>query len=217
MPRGIKGSGQAAKPSVAPSKAHVAVCIPSRGLIHSRTIEEVIANLGGTSHSIYISHDQPIPDAYNNLVWQALSDDATSHVWIVEEDMKLPDDILVEMLSKDSDIVSVDYPVAPTFMVRSHQNDYDLGGTGCLLVKRHVFDEVGKPYFQSVARDQATLKPIAGTVWGGQDLDFYIRAQDAGFKITWLGKPITQYRVTEMGIPQTNDGFHKVKELDIVA
>lgn len=190
-------------------RAKVAIGIPSRGLIHSRTIESVIKNAEDKTVVWLFSHGLAIPDCFNKLVDDFLKTNAT-HLWIVEEDMAIPDNLLEKMLAEKDPIVTVDYPVVRSYPTISKNGKYTLGGTGCILIKRKVFETIGKPYFESIARDASTLEPIEGSVWGGQDMDFYIKAQDKGFSVTVLKSKVGQYYVDEMGVPQTNDGFHKI-------
>ena len=190
-------------------RAKVAIGIPSRGLIHSRTIQSLISNAEGKTVVWLFAHGLAIPDCFNKLADEFLATNAT-HLWIVEEDMALPDNILEKMLQEKDPIVTVDYPVVRTYPTISKNGKYTLGGTGCILIKRKVFETIGNPYFRSIARDASTLQPIEGTVWGGQDMDFYIKAQDAGFKVTVMKSKVGQYYVDAMGVPQTNDGFHKI-------
>src|SRR5581483_9615394 len=78
-----------------------AVCICSRGLIHSRTLESIEQNLRpararGEVWLTEYTHDKPIPEAQNAVVEQALIWDPE---WIlfVEEDNMLPIGMLRQM------------------------------------------------------------------------------------------------------------------------
>ena len=49
----------------------IAVILPSRGLIFSRTADEILQNLKDIPHKIYFSHRKPIPDCFNEPVEEA--------------------------------------------------------------------------------------------------------------------------------------------------
>lgn len=189
--------------------------MPSRGLIHSRTIEQVLKNVTGHKVTFFLSHDLPLPDSFNDVVGRALKA-PVSHIWLVEDDIKLPPDILSKMLALDKPLVSVDSPMVVNKSTVRRQNGYTLTGTGCMLIKAEVFKALGEPYFRSVARDASTLKVLKVPMrWGGQDYDFCIRAHDAGFPLMLFDEPAGQYRVTEYGDHENNHGWHKIIEWDL--
>ena len=77
-----------------------AVCIPSRGTIHSRTIETVMANVADAERAghvfcgLVLTHDLPIPDC-DEVVAQRGMDSGADALWFVEEDVVPPDHALV--------------------------------------------------------------------------------------------------------------------------
>ena len=45
-------------------KVKVAVILPSRGLMFSKTAEEIINNVKGVPHKFFFSHKRPIPECF---------------------------------------------------------------------------------------------------------------------------------------------------------
>lgn len=67
----------------------LAVALPTRGLIHSRTIEAVIQAIehrGIREYTLVLTHDLPIPDSHETVCKQALATGA-EFIWLVEEDV----------------------------------------------------------------------------------------------------------------------------------
>lgn len=193
----------------------IAVCMPSRGLIHSRTVEALAYQLQDREWRLYVSHDLPIPDCFNDVTSRALEAGAT-RLLFVEEDMLLPPGIIDDILSAEGDIVTANYPVAVSNPIPVVQTvaGKTLCGTGLTLIKRYVFEQLGTPYFRNTTRDGNTLQPLElPGRYGGHDIDFCVRAQEAGFNITVIDKVAGQYRVIDYGKYETNDGSHNIKEL----
>lgn len=192
------------------------VLLPSRGLIHSRTVEELLANLNvfPGDYAVFISHDLPIPDAFNSLVERALNWGA-DRLLIVEEDMNLPLGIINELVASKADIVSVDYLVTPTERCARYDNDELIYvGTGLTLIKRVVFETLGSPYFRTGFdyllpdyREHQLAEWNEG--YGRQDVDFSIRARRAGFTIEVIGE-VGHYKVEQLGEKHKNKGVHQI-------
>jgi hypothetical protein len=132
----------------------IAVCLPSRGLVFSETVEEVLREVDrvGRPWRIHWSHGRPIPACFNTITEAALADRRVSHLWFVEEDMGLPEGILGALLARDAHAIAADYPVttAPsgTILRDPHGRAY-FTGTGCLLVAREVLEALEPPVWRS--------------------------------------------------------------------
>jgi hypothetical protein len=59
----------------------VAVIIPSRGLMFSKTAEEIVRNTQGLPHQKFFSHKLPIPDCFEWPTIKALKDPDITHFW----------------------------------------------------------------------------------------------------------------------------------------
>jgi hypothetical protein len=89
----------------------VAIILPSRGLMFSRTAEEVLANHKSVPSRLFFAHKRPIPDCFEIPTLEALADEDITHLWYVEDDMALPPNILRTMLDANEMAVTADYPV----------------------------------------------------------------------------------------------------------
>ena len=198
----------------------IAVVLPSRGLVHSRTVESMLKNLSGYEFEIFFSHDLPIPDCFNVPMSKALKTNAT-HIFFLEEDMLLPDDTIAKMVFMDCDVVSVDYADRRTglpFMKKDHLGNVVYTGVGCMLVKREVFENLRPPYFRESLFEQqndGTLleRPISRprASYGTQDVYFCNSLTKAGFTIDILEEAnIGHLQIEEWGADKTNKGSHKI-------
>lgn len=202
----------------------VAVILPSRGLIFSETAEEVLANVDGVPHKFFFSHDRPIPDCFERPTQRALADESITHLWYVEDDMVLPELTLRNMLILDEPVSTIDYPVSGRGQGAVFTDSLGVVifcGTGCMLVKREVFDNIRAPYFRSdiawtVLNYGKSLKFTATergsnlSSYGLHDVNFGIKLYNAGIPITVLpGKP-GQRKLIELGKAGTNNGAHSI-------
>lgn len=179
--------------------------MPSRGLIHSRTIEEVLElNL-----PIKFTHDLPIPACFNWFVQNVSGD-----LLFIEEDMHIPPNLVSVLSNSSADIVTFDYPLRSGGRCVQTIKGFTLGGTGCTMIKRHVFDKIGEFSTEREwsVKELASMSVGKKRVYGKHDIDFYIRAQKAGFSVEVVGD-VGHYEVVEMGEPRTNDGYHIIREL----
>jgi hypothetical protein len=200
----------------------IAVILPSRGLIFSRTADEILQNLRSIPHKIYFSHGRPIPECFEVPTLQALDNRAVTHLWFVEDDMVLPSDTLSRLLEADVDVATMDYPVTKegkgaVFADASGRVIYT--GTGCILIKREVFDRLEAPYFRSDIRWTPlnygkTVKLVgsmfAGDGYGLHDLTFGIKLWKAGIPIEVFGR-VGQRKLIALGKSGSNNGAHKIE------
>ena len=118
----------------------LAVILPSRGLIFSATVEEILREVlaVGCEWRIFFAHSRPIPQCFNEPLEQALAGDFT-HFWFVEEDMVYPVGILGELIATGLPAVAADYPMNTTgtmCVYRDRAGVVRCSGTGCLLLDR---------------------------------------------------------------------------------
>lgn len=201
---------------------NVGIVLPSRGLMFSRTAEEVHANYKSNNSKFFFAHKRPIPDCFEEPTLAALQDKTISHLFYVEDDMAIPDIILSQMLNVNKDVVTCDYPVTKegkgaVFMV---DKEVIYCGTGCLLVKREVFDKLTPPYFRSDIRwtplNYGETVKLSGSMYnkagyGLHDVTFGIKLYQAGVKIHLFGK-VGQRKLISLGKSGTNDGAHQIEE-----
>lgn len=203
----------------------VAIILPSRGLIFSRTAEEILTNAKEIKHQFFFSHRKPLPDCFETPTNRALLDETVTHLLFVEDDMIIPPHTFLTMLQADKEVVTYDYPVLKTGQ-GSVFNDASgkpvFCGTGCLLVKRQVFDKIDAPYFATdiawtVLNYGKALKFIAhkgsnAAKYGGHDVNFCMKLNKARIPITVLDGVLGQRKLLNLGKTGSNDGAHNIEE-----
>jgi hypothetical protein len=205
------------------SSIKVAVILPSRGLIFSKTAEEILNNLRGIPHKIYFSHRKPIPECFETPTTEALKDPDVTHLWLVEDDMVLPPDTLKKMLEADANAVTFDYPVTKE---GNGAVFYDQGGTvvfcgtGCLLVKRRVFDSLKQPFFTDKIRwtllNYGEAVKLTGSYddtpgYGTHDITFSIKLWKTGVMIKVIKGKLAQRKLVVLGKAGSNNGAHNIE------
>lgn len=205
------------------NKIKVAIILPSRGLIFSRTAEELLVNLKDYDHKIFFSHRKPIPECFEFPTTNALADKEVTHLWFVEDDMILPPTILKDMLDKDLAVVTVNYPTTKNkdAAVLSVKGRVVYGGTGCTLVKREVFNELPKPYW----RTDIMWKPknLGETIkfmarrrqkpdgYGYHDVNFFMNLYKLDIPVHKLDYTIGQRKLIALGKSGSNNGAHQIE------
>ena len=211
--------GGSLKPSV-----DIAVIFPSRGLVFSRTAEELLNMLKGYKHKIYFAHKQPIPDCFEKPLTTALSNKEHTHILIVEDDMILPVDTLKKLLELDVAVATADYPINKEgrgSVFRDKAGKIIFCGTGCLLVKREVFNELRKPYFRTNTRwnvkNMGKYIKFTGSEntnlegYGLHDINFCMELQRLKIPIHCIDTVLGQRKLINLGKAGSNDGAHNIE------
>jgi hypothetical protein len=170
----------------------IAVCLPSRGVGHLRTVAGLLRETAPYPHAWYFAFGLPIPDSHNAVVRSALADERTQYLLLAEDDHLYPVGVLDAMLAANAPIVGIDYLMrnGPRCVIRDASGEPVLVGLGCTLIRRDVFAALPDPPFQVGTRQQWD-----GVGWrdtgvpehaGGQDIFFCQQARAAGFRITVL-------------------------------
>ncbi len=200
----------------------VAIILPSRGLTFSQTADEILQNVKGIPHKFFFSHRKPIPECFESPANRALLDESITHLWFVEDDMVLPPNTLQLLLAADVNAVTCDYPVTKDGRGAVF---YDQGsnvvfcGTGCLLVKRAVFDSLKAPYFTDKVRwtmlnygEAVKLTGVyGGTGYGTHDITFCVKLWNTGVMIKALKLKLGQRKLVALGKAGTNNGAHSIE------
>jgi hypothetical protein len=128
-----------------------------------------------------------IADLRNKAVKAAQAAGA-SHLLFLDSDMRFPEDTLDRLLQHNLDIVAANYVqrtmsewcvarsegVPVQSQGRTGLQVVDSTGTGVMLIRMSVFDQLPTPRFDT---------PCDGQVFTGEDVFFCQRAQMAGFDI----------------------------------
>jgi hypothetical protein len=205
-----------------------AVVTPSRGLIHSRTVEAVLGNIAGRKgfRGWFVTHDLPIPDCDEQVTELGLASGADV-LWFVEEDVIPPPGALAAsfaMLAEGHDVAAVDYPVGALdaawgCLVRDKAKHILWAGLGATLIRRRVFEKTPRPWFTTDWRYQ-----LDGGTWvaeradgdpaarfGQQDIHFFMSARAAGFRIGQVPGMIAGHALLrEPGALGSNHGTHAI-------
>jgi hypothetical protein len=204
----------------------VAVIIPSRGLMFSRTAEEIVKNTQGVPHQKFFAHKLPIPDCFEWPTIKALKDPTITHLWYVEDDMILPHDLLRIMLNEEADVVTCDYPVNKAgqgAVFTAKDGTVIFGGLGSTLIRRQVMDRLKPHYFRTDVKWKPTnfgtsimFSAFEGEPkedeYGYQDVNFYMKLHQVDATFSLLPIKLGQRKLVALGKPGTNDGAHQIEE-----
>lgn len=198
----------------------IGICVPSRGLIHSRTIESIEENISDLkAHEIkyFFTHNLPIPDAQNKLVDKVL-DWKADWLFFIEEDNLIPKGTFKKMLDKNADVIAVDYPVGEKrCSTICRKNGKILWcGLGCTLINTKVFKKIKKPYFRTDKTFRIVSKEPFEVIeedipnkYGGHDIWFGMSLNKVGIQIDQLPNVIAGHiKAKKSDKLQVNDDFY---------
>lgn len=194
------------------------VC-PSRGLVHTRTIQSLIDNDLNLNNLITGSGD--LPHIQNELTREALKS-YPDVVIFIEDDMVLPPKTIARMEKVIGAIVAVEYPLDNGYSSVARHNSKPIWcGLGCTMVKRRVLLEVGDPIFTTdhsyrIHTDPFRLEKIdVPNKYGGHDINFCLRARELGYEIEVVpGVEVEHLRTDALNREQTNKGAYNTWSLD---
>lgn len=203
-----------------------AVCLCTRGLLHSRTAEAIESNLdevGRDRWTILMTHDEPIPDAQNVVVERALEGPA-KWLWFVEEDIVPPAGCLKRMVDRamadDAMAVAARYRLDGGQWAHRLSRDHRLvfAGLGCTLFRRDVFEQLDRPWFRTdrcycVNNLLNVEESREDVTYGGHDIHLFVQMLKRGWKSVLADDECLHLRVVEFGKSRSNVGWHKVRPL----
>lgn len=209
----------------------IAICLCSRGLVYSKCMESVYIGLQAIPYSkLYMTHDLPIPDAQNDITERALQNGADKIIYI-EEDHFNGENEWKALALHEGDIATLQYNDkngSPHGIIHYNEAMEILWcGMGSTMVQRRVFDKLKKPYFRDDVRYRIIRKKDtdAGRIvteyeelpnrakwgYGGQDVDFFTRVRQIGFRIHKIPDMRSIHmKVVRMGEPTINKGVHEI-------
>lgn len=169
------------------------VAIPNIGNIRTELIDFILTLIGGKyKFELFMPQNKPHDHNRNVIVRQFLKTDCT-HLLMIDSDV-VPSNNLLEMVEHNVDIVSGWVSVYKNGVViqlamnkKEHGytqakelkmglNKVDAVGTGCLMIKREVFEKLKHPYFKFVYDDE-------GMLIKGEDFYFCDKAKEVGLDV----------------------------------
>lgn len=172
------------------------VAIPNTGTLRTELVEWLMI------HNIkpYMPQAKPHDHCRNIIVDEFLKTDC-EYLLMIDSDV-VPQDNVLEMVNNNVDVCSAyvrtNYkgefiPVGMTKNKNGYHHNFkhskpklhrvDAVGTGCVLIKRKVFENMAKPYFKFVYKD--------GILTNGEDFDFCERINNVYFDARYKCKHYT--------------------------
>ena len=221
------------------TKASVIVLRPTRGLSFTESDQSIDDALQLAAADGLIHHDQRrilrtwtqgIPDAFNYLAGAFIRNEGATHAWIVEEDVVVPGLALHVLLELQADVAAINYYLKVGGPGRlSELRDPRFGlyslSTGCLLIRRRVFDELPAPWFRtdlcaglnhagsSSEGPRPAIVPNTAD-YGGHDSYFTLRAIQAGYTVrSARGLLCEHLELERLGRAAANFGCHAIRRV----
>lgn len=203
----------------------LAVILPSRGLMFSRTLEELLGELKGFDYRIYWSHGRSLPDAFNEPVERALADDDVYAVLLCEDDMIIPQGILRAMFRRNYPVVALDYPFkndGDSTMLHDPAGNAIYSGTGFILIAKPILQELPKPIFRTDTAWDTMIKGDTLIFWPRKLTKVAYGLHDVNLGIMLFANQIPiqsplrtagQRKLVKLGEKNTNNGAHQIKDL----
>lgn len=203
----------------------LAVILPSRGLMYSQTLEELLGELEGFDYEIFWSHGKSLPDCFNEPTEKALADPDVFALLFCEDDMIIPKGILKKMFLVKYPVVALDYPFKQNGDSTCLHDPNGMAfwtGTGFLLVAKSVLKQMEKPiwrtdttYEQAIDKDTMHWWPrkLDKVFYGLHDLRFGLILYSNDMPIYTMEETAGQRKLKALGKPGVNDGVHDIYEL----
>lgn len=203
----------------------LAVVLPSRGLMFSQTLEELLGELEGFNYEIFWSHAKGLPQCFNDPTEEALKDKDVFAVLFCEDDMIIPKGILRKMFASNYPVVALDYPFqqqGDSTCLHDPEGKAFWTGTGFLLVAKQVLQQMEKPIWRTdttfdpfIDKDTIHFWPrkLDKIYYGLHDLRFGLLLYSAGMPIMPMRETAGQRKLVSLGKPGVNDGAHEIMEL----
>lgn len=203
----------------------LAVVVPSRGLMFSETLEELLGELEGFNYQIFWAHAKSLPQCFNDPTEEALADPDVYAVLFCEDDMIIPKGILKKMFAVKYPVVALDYPFqqdGDSTCLHDPQGMAFWTGTGFMLVARQILENLEKPIWRTdrtfdpfIDKDTIHFWPrkLNKVFYGLHDLNFGMVLYSAGVPIYVMTQTAGQRKLVSLGEKHVNKGSHNIKEL----
>lgn len=190
----------------------------------SETLEELLEELNSLPFpwEIFWAHEKSLPQCFNDPTEEALKDPDVFAVLFCEDDMILPEGILMDMFEERYPVVALDYPFrqnGDSTCLHDPDGMAFWTGTGFLLVAKPVLENMEKPiwrtdttYEQFIDSDTMHWWPrkLNKVFYGLHDLRFGLICHSSGMPIKPMQKTAGQRKLKELGKAGSNNGAHKI-------
>jgi len=206
----------------------LAIVLPSRGLMFSETLEELLGEVEGMDYEIYWAHGRNLPDCFNEPTELVLNDPDVYAVLYCEDDMILPKGILKRMFAAQYPVVALDYPFqqdGDSTCLHDPQGFAFWTGTGFILIAKPILEQMEKPIWRTnrtfdpfIDKDTIHFWPrdLRKVYYGLHDLNFGLVLYSSGVPIYPLPETAGQRKLVKLGDKHTNNGAHDIKEITVV-
>lgn len=203
----------------------LAVIVPSRGLMFSETLEELLRELEEFNYRIYWSHAKGLPQCFNDPTEEALADPRVFAILYCEDDMILPKGILKKMFAANYPVVALDYPFqqdGDATVLHDPLGKAFWSGTGFMLVAKSVLLQMERPIWRTdttfdpfIDKDTIHFWPrkLDKIYYGLHDLRFGLLLYSAGLPVMPMRETAGQRKLVNLGKPGVNNGAHEIQEL----
>jgi hypothetical protein len=177
-----------------------------------------------------MSHDLPIPDAQNSVARAALAAGSIC-LFFLEEDIVLPTNAIAAMVEMNVDVAAILYNLkggGPGRLgeIRTDDGELHTLTTGCMLIKRRVFETLPDPWFRTDLSPglrhpgSSTPKPFLDLIpttfdYGGHDGFLTLSAIRAGFQCVAVPELRCEHlKLDGLGKAGVNDGCHRISRVE---
>jgi hypothetical protein len=160
----------------------VAICTPTRDTVQAGFAFDLVQLVKKSPDTFFVvSKGTLLPNQRTELVKRSIEGHA-SHVLFIDSDMRFPPDTLDKLLAHKLDIVGANckHRQANKWTAgvssKGKAGLVEVGGLGfgVTLIRTDVFMRIAEPWFAT---------PFDGSKFIGEDIFFYHKAKEAGFKI----------------------------------
>lgn len=170
------------------------VGIPNTGYLRTELVSWLFSHEDKDKYEVTMFFPQNKPHDYNrNIIVKKFLETDNEYLLMIDSDV-VPISNVLEMSDLDKGIMSAlvrtykDGDLIPVALKKVEGgykvwsplskglNEVDAVGTGCLMIKREVFNKITKPYFRFRYNDE-------GFLINGEDFDFCDRVKEAGYKV----------------------------------
>jgi hypothetical protein len=139
--------------------------IPCNGTIKARTVLSVLAAMRRPEVTTVMLEGALGPENRNALAQEAISDGYT-HLWLVDADMRFPDDAWLKLIARDVDVVGLAYhrrglPLQTTVRIQDASGTIGIPngdlptelfiayatGSGCQMITTSALQRMPRPWF----------------------------------------------------------------------